>query len=100
MTAITDEKLQAKLMKEKTLELKKTVELIKQNTYEKKNKKNTVPEALISAKEKRVIKEEAIKRMERFGTKPKNKTTVNRPCRYCEVQNWTPMHKCPATETN
>ena len=39
MTAITDKKLRDKMMKEKTLELKKTIELIKQNTYEKKNKK-------------------------------------------------------------
>ena len=39
-------------MKEKTLELQKVIELIKQNTNEKKNKKNTIPEALISTKEK------------------------------------------------
>ena len=37
MTAITDKKLRDKKMKEKTLELKKIIELIKQNTYEKKN---------------------------------------------------------------
>ena len=50
MTAITDKTLRDKLMKEKTLELKKTIELMKQNTYEKKNTKNTIPEALISTK--------------------------------------------------
>ena len=72
MTAITDKKLRDKLMKEKTLELKKTIELVKQNTYEKKNKKNTIPEALISTKEKQAIKEEPIQRIERFGTRPKN----------------------------
>ena len=38
--------------------------------------------------------------MDRFGTRPKNRTTANRPCRYCGIQNWTPMHKFPATETN
>ena len=38
MTAITDRNLQKK-MNEKTFELKKTIELIKQNPYEKKNKK-------------------------------------------------------------
>ena len=37
MTAITDKKLRDKIMKEKKLELKKVIELIKQNTYEKKN---------------------------------------------------------------
>ena len=56
MTAITDKKLRDKIKKEKTLELKKIIELIKQNTYEKKNKKNTIPEALISTKEKQIIK--------------------------------------------
>ena len=57
MTAITDKKLQDKIMKEKTLELKKIIELIKQNTYEKKKKKNTKPEPLISTKQKQIIKE-------------------------------------------
>ena len=52
MTAITDKKLRDKLMKEETLEMKKTIEMIKQSTYEKKNKKNTIPEALITTKEK------------------------------------------------
>ena len=63
MTAITDKKLRDKLMKEKTLEVKKTIEMIKQNTYEKKNKKNTIPEALITTKEKQMIKEEPIQRV-------------------------------------
>ena len=49
-TAITAKKLRDKIMKEKTLELKKIFEVIKQNPYEKKNKKNTIPEALISTK--------------------------------------------------
>ena len=100
MTAITDKKLRDKLMKEKTLELKTTIELIKQNTYEMKNKKNTIPEALISSKEKQMIKEEPIQRMERFGTKLKNKQFGNRPCRYCSAPNWSPIHKCSALEAN
>ena len=95
MTAITDKKLRDKIMKEKTLELKKVIELIKQNTYEKKHKKNTIPEALISTKEKQIMKEEPIKRMERFGTRPKHKNFGNRTCRFCTAPNWTPMHKCP-----
>ena len=40
MTTITDRKLRDKLMKEKKPEMKKTIEMIKQNTYEKKNDKN------------------------------------------------------------
>ena len=100
LTAITDKKLRDKRMKEKTLELKKIIELIKQNTYEKKKKKNTIPEALISTKEKHMIKEEPIQRMERFGNRPKNKNYGNRTSRFCNAPNWTPMHKCPALEAN
>ena len=40
------------MMKGKTRELKKTIDLKKQNTYEK-SKKNNIPEALISVKENR-----------------------------------------------
>ena len=52
MTAIRETKLRDKLMKEKKLELKKTIEMIKQNTYGRKNCKNTIPEALITSREK------------------------------------------------
>ena len=100
MTAITDKKFRDKRMEEKTLEMKKIIDLIKQNTYEKKNKKNTIPEALISTKEKHIIKEEPIQRMERFVTRPKNKNFGNRPCRFCSAPNWTPLYKCPATDAN
>ena len=47
MTTLTDTKLRDKLMKEKKLELKKTIEMIKQNTYERKYRKK-IPEALIT----------------------------------------------------
>ena len=87
-------------MKEKTLELKKTIELIRQNTYEKKNKKNTIPEALISTKENHIIKEEPIQRRERFRTRPKNKQFGNRTCRFYSAPNWTLIHKCPALGAN
>ena len=73
MTAITHENLRNKIRKEKTLGMKKIIELIKQNTYKKKNKKNTIPEAIISTKEKHIIKEEPIQRMERFGTNRRTK---------------------------
>ena len=95
MTAITDTKLRDKLMKEKKLELKKTIEMIKQNTYERKNRKNTIPEALILHREKE-IKEEPIQRMERSDTRPKNKFTNEKPCKFCNAPNWNPTHKCPA----
>ena len=96
MTAITDTKLRDKLMKEKKLELKKTIEMIKQNTYERKNRKNTIPEALILHREKEIKKEEPIQRMERSDTRPKNKFTNEKPCQFCNAPNWNPTHKCPA----
>ena len=82
MTAITDTKLRDKLLKEKKLELKKTIEMIKQNTYERKNRKNTIPEVLISHREKE-IKEEPIQRMERSETRPNNNFTTEKPCKFC-----------------
>ena len=82
-------------MKKKKLEVKKTIEMIKQNTYERKNRKNTIPEALISHREKE-IKEEPIQRMERSETRPKNKFTNEKPCKFCNAPNWNPTHKCPA----
>ena len=99
MTAITDKKLRDKIMKEKTLEPKKIFELIKQNTYEKKNKKNTIPEALISTKEKHMIKEEPIQRIKRFGTRPKKK--LRKPyVHVLQCSKLDPMHICPALEAN
>ena len=82
-------------MKEKKLELKKTIEMIKQNTYERKNRENTIPEALISNREEE-IEEEPIQRMERSDTRPKIKFTNKKPCRFCNALNWNPTHRCPA----
>ena len=48
MTANMGEKFLDKLMKEKKPELKKTFEVIKQNTYQEKICRNTNPEALIA----------------------------------------------------
>ena len=100
MTAITGKKLLDNMMKETTQELKKANELIKQNTHENKNKKNTIQEALISAKERHTRKEEPIQSMEKLGATPKIRPTGNRPCRFCGSLNWAPIHKCPAIETN
>ena len=67
MTAILGNKLRDNLMKKKRLEMKQTIEKIKQNTYERKNRKNSLTEALISNRDK-VIKEEPKQRMERSDT--------------------------------
>ena len=98
MTAITYTKLRDKLMKEKRLELKKTIKMIKQNTYERKNRKNTIPEALISHREKE-IKEEPIQRMKRSDTRLKNKFTNEKPCKFFNAPNLNPTHKCPSLRT-
>ena len=97
MTAITDTKLRDKLMKEKKLELKKTIEMIKQNTYERKNRKKPIPEALITSRVKE-INEEPIQKMERFGTRPKNRTTNEKSCKFCNAPNRNPTHRCPALD--
>ena len=98
MTAITDKKLRDKMMKEKTLEMKEAIELIRHNTYEKKNKENTIPEALITTKEKQLIKEEPIQRIEKFGNRTKSKMTGTRQCSFATAR--IGVHKCPALESN
>ena len=84
-------------MKEKKPEMEKAIEMIKQNTYEKKNNKNTIPEALISNQEKD-IKEGPIQRMDKFNTRPRNKFNNNRPCRFRKAPKWSQTHKCPALD--
>ena len=61
---------------------------------------NTMPVALISTNKKQTFNEEAEQRIERFGTKLKNKNVSNRPCRYCSATNRTPTHKYPALQAN
>ena len=47
ITSTTDKNLRGKLFKETDLDVPRVVEHIEQNTYDRKNKKNTIPEALI-----------------------------------------------------
>ena len=42
------------------------------------------------------MKEEPLQRMKRSDTRPKNKFTNEKPCRFCNAPNWNPTHKCPA----
>ena len=71
--------------------------MIKQNTYVKKNNKNTIPESLISNREKD-IKEKPIQRMEKFNARPRKIFNNNKPCRFCNAPNWNQSHKCPALD--
>ena len=94
MNVITDKKLRDKIIKEEKLEMKKVIEINKQKTYEKKNNKNTILEALMSNREK-VIKEKPIHRMKKFNTRPRKKFNNNRLCKFYNARNWSPTHKCP-----
>ena len=66
ITSITDRKVRDKLMEEKDLDVPKVVKQIKQITYDRKNKKNTIPQAPISNREKD-IKEEPIPKISYTG---------------------------------
>ena len=99
MTAITDKKLRDKIMKENTLELKKTIELIKKNTYEKNQKEHNTGTFDINRR----------KAYNKRGTNPKNGTIRNktekqkfrnRACRFCTAPKRKPMHECPALDVN
>ena len=64
ITSITDKKLREKLIREKTLNLKTSIDLVTQDSYKRRHKQSTIPPAL--AKEK--IKEEPIQKIQ-----PRNK---------------------------
>ena len=96
MTAITDKKLRDKLMKENKLELKKAIELIIQNTYEKKNTKNDTGGTNFGKRRKKDEKRTDTKNRKVWCATEKQ--TANRPCRFCGAPNGTPIHKCPAIE--
>ena len=65
-----------------------------------KNKKNAIPEALITTKEK-AIKEEPIQRMERrFNNRPKQNFQTGKQCKFCGAPKWNPTYTCPAREAN
>ena len=76
------------------------MEQTQQNTNERKNKKNTIPEALISNRVKEVEKETIRKTTytRKYGTRPEEKLK-ERNCRYCSATNWNPNHKWPARES-
>ena len=97
ITSITDKKLREKLIREKTLDLKTTMDLVTQDSYEKRHRQSTIPPALAKEKE---IKEEPIQKIQ-----PQNKqnpqrktgeTSKTNNCGFCGQKNWSPLHKCPA----
>ena len=94
ITSITDKKLREKLIREKTLNLKNTMDIITQDSYEKRHKQSTIPSAL--AKEKEINEEPIQKIKPRNYRKKAETTTKNNNCGFCGLQNWSPAHKCPA----
>ena len=95
ITSITDKKLREKLIREKTLNLKTTVELITQNSYDRRHKQSTIPAALAKDKE---IKEEPIQKIQ-----PKFKKRARQKTRNATIaRKWATSHEYAAvneTET-
>ena len=95
--SITDKKLREKLTCEKTLHLETTMDLVTQDSYEKRHKQSTIPAALVKEK----LKQEPIQKIHKKHQRNKN-TYTGKPtqkknnCELCGQQNWTPLHKCPA----
>ena len=73
------------------------MDLVTQDSYEKRHKQSTIPPTLAKEKE---TEEESIQKIQ-----PRNKqnhlqnteTTLKKNnCGFCGQQNWSPQHKCPA----
>ena len=70
------------------------MDLVTQDSYEKRHKQSTIPPALAKEKE---IKEEPIQKiLPRNHRKNTEITAKNNNCGFCGQQNWSPSHKCPA----
>ena len=93
ITSITDKKLRENLIREKTLNLKTTMDLVTQDSYEKRNKQSTIPPALAKEKE---MKEEPIQkillRYKQNYRKNSETATKNNGCGFSGQQNWSPLH--------
>ena len=87
--SITDRKKRDKLFKGKDLDLPQVIEQTQQNTYDRKNKKNTIPEALISDR-KNASKNHLYTKKHISQNTEQDRNDGN--CRYCETPNWSPNH--------
>ena len=90
ITSLTDKNLRRKIIHEKTLDLKTTVEFLTQNSYDHRHKQSTIPPALAKDKE---IKQEPIQKIQakQYRNQPKNNN-----CGFRGRQNWTPQHNWSA----
>ena len=70
------------------------MDLVTQDSYEKRHKQSTISPALAKEKE---IKEEPIQKIQPRNHRKNTETTAkNNNCGFCGQQNWLPSHKCPA----
>ena len=99
MTGITCTNYETTWLRKKVLKKKKTIELIKQNTYDKKQKDN-IKRGPYYNNRKTSQQKKPIQRINKFGTWSKTKFSGTRPFRICNTPNWSPLHKCPALESN
>ena len=74
------------------------MDLVTQDSYEKRHKPSTIPAALVKEKE---VKQEPIEKIHK-NYQPNKSAHTGRPtqkkndCGFCGQQNWSPSHKCPA----
>ena len=87
-----DKKLREKLIREKTLNLKTTIELITQDSYDRRHKQSTIPPALAKDEE---MKQNPIQKIQAKQLREQQKQKKNN-CGFCGQQNWRPQHNCPA----
>ena len=64
ITSITDKKLRVKLIREKILDMKTTVELLTQNSYDRRHKQSTISPVLAKDKE---IKQELFQKFKQHN---------------------------------
>ena len=100
MTAIIDKNLRDKIMKQKTLELKKMLEIIENKTHTKKKQEKHNTGGVNFGKGKTHNHRRTDTKNGEFDARPKPRATGNRPCRFCGAPKRTPLHKFPALETN
>ena len=93
--SIIDKKLREKLIRGKTLNLKTTMDLVTQDSYNKRHKQSTIPQALAKEKEKKKNRYEKYNR-ETTKLPEKYRNDNIEQCGVCGQQNWSPQHKCPA----
>ena len=72
------------------------MDLVTQDSYDKRHKQSTIPPALAKEKEIKEPIQEIQPRDKQNYRKNTEKTTKNNNCGFCGQQNWSPQHKCPA----